>query len=92
MRASLIGGLTGCLALSIASFTYGGFLGLFFLAVRGKTTSRAAAIGFLAGVGVMVFVVLGTKLAWPLYTLAGSLVTVVVAWAATALEGRTQPA
>ena len=37
----------------------------------------AAAIGFLAGVGVMVFIVLGTKLAWPLYTLAGSLLMLI---------------
>jgi len=80
------------LALSIASFTYGGFLGLFFLAVRGKTSSRSAAIGFLAGVGVMVFVVLGTKLAWPLYTLAGSLVTVAVAWTVSAVGGRARTA
>jgi Na+/proline symporter len=80
------------LALSIASFTYGGFLGLFFLAVRGKTTSRAAAIGFLTGVGAMVFVVLGTKLAWPLYTLTGGLITVAVAWTASAVEGRARPA
>jgi SSS family transporter len=80
------------LALSIASFTYGGFLGLFLLAVRGKTSSRAATIGFLCGVGAMVFVVLGTKLAWPFYTLAGSLVTVAVATAASALEGRGRTA
>ncbi len=80
------------LALSIASFTYGGFLGLFFLAARGKTTSRAAAIGFLTGVGAMVFVVLGTKLAWPLYTLTGSLVTVAVATIASAAEGRGRAA
>jgi SSS family transporter len=74
------------LALSIASFTYGGFLGLFFLAVRGRTTSRAAGIGFVAGVAAMVFVVFGTTLAWPFYTLAGSLVTVAVARIASFAE------
>jgi len=79
------------LALSIASFTYGGFLGLFFLAVRGRTTARAAAAGFLTGVGVMVFVVLGTKLAWPLYTLAGGLVTVAVALAVHAATAGRPP-
>ncbi len=78
------------LALSIASFTYGGFLGLFLLAVRGRVGARAAGIGFVAGVGVMVWVVLGTKLAWPFYTLAGSLVTVAVAAAATAVERRAR--
>jgi len=67
------------LALSIASFTYGSFLGLFLLAVRGRTSRRAATAGFLAGVLVMVLVVFGTKLAWPLYTLAGSLATLFVA-------------
>jgi SSS family transporter len=75
------------LALSIASFTYGGFLGLFFLAVRGRSSRRAATAGFLAGVGVMVYVVFGTKLAWPFYTLAGSLVTVTVALALDGLWG-----
>lgn len=76
------------LALSIASFTYGGFLGLFLLAVRGRTPPRAAAVGFVAGVAAMVFVVFGTKLAWPFYTLAGSLVTVAVAEAASFFERR----
>ena len=80
------------LALSIASFTYGGFLGLFFLAVRGKTTSRSAAIGFMSGVGVMVFVVLGTKLAWPLYRGARRLHIRWVSWISTALEERFRPA
>lgn len=76
------------LALSIASFTYGGFLGLFALALFGRTSARSAAIGFVAGVAAMVGVVLGTKLAWPFYTLAGSLVTVAVATVASAVEGR----
>jgi hypothetical protein len=40
----------------------------------------------------MVFVVLGTKLAWPLYTLAGSLATVAVATIASVVEGRGRPA
>lgn len=80
------------LALSIASFTYGGFLGLFFLALWGRTSARSAGAGFVAGVAAMVFVVFGTKLAWPFYTLAGSLVTVAVARAASALEGRSRAA
>lgn len=79
------------LALSIASFTYGGFLGLFLLAVRGRTAPRAAAVGFVAGVAAMVFVVFGTKLAWPFYTLAGSLVTVAVAEATSLLSRRAEP-
>lgn len=78
------------LALSIASFTYGGFLGLFALALWGRTSQRAAGIGFVAGVTAMVFVVFGTKLAWPFYTLAGSLVTVGVARAASLLERRAE--
>jgi len=74
------------LALSIASFTYGSFLGLFLLAARGRTSRRAAAAGFLAGVFVMVFVVFGTPLAWPLYTLVGSLATLLVALAVDRLR------
>ena len=74
------------LALSIASFTYGGFLGLFALALFGRTSARSAGIGFVAGVVAMVGIVFGTKLAWPFYTLAGSLATVAVARAASLLE------
>jgi Na+/proline symporter len=65
------------LALSIASFTYGGLLGTFFLGVLFKKPQLRHAIpAFLAGIGVMVYVILGTRIAWTWYTLIGASVTV----------------
>ncbi|MFQ3599384.1 MAG: sodium:solute symporter [Chloroherpetonaceae bacterium] len=67
-------------ALSIASFTYGGLLGVFLLAMFFKRVSPLGAIvGFSASVLVMVFVMTQTKLAWTLYTLIGSTTAIVVA-------------
>ncbi|HPZ99250.1 MAG TPA: sodium:solute symporter [Phycisphaerae bacterium] len=65
------------LALSIASFTYGGLLGTFFLGVLFKKPQLRHAIpAFLAGIGVMLYVILGTPIAWTWYTLIGASVTV----------------
>lgn len=66
------------LALSIASFTYGGLLGTFFLGVLFTGPQlRHAVPAFLAGIAVMVYVILGTSIAWTWYTLIGATVTVV---------------
>ncbi len=67
-------------ALSIASFTYGGLLGVFLLAMFFRRVSPLGAIvGFSASVLVMAFVMTQTKLAWTLYTLIGSTTAIVVA-------------
>ncbi|NTV45871.1 MAG: hypothetical protein HGB11_04985 [Chlorobiales bacterium] len=66
-------------ALSIASFTYGGLLGIFILGIFfEKVGQNAAIIGFIASVIVMTLIVTETKLAWTLYTIVGSLVAVFV--------------
>lgn len=65
------------LALSIASFTYGGLLGTFFLGVLFKGPQIKEAIpAFLTGIAVMIYVILFTSVAWTWYTLIGSFVTV----------------
>ncbi len=65
------------LALSIASFTYGGLLGTFFLGVLfTKPQLRHAIPAFIAGIVVMVYVILFTSIAWTWYTLIGSGVTI----------------
>ena len=65
------------LALSIASFTYGGLLGTFFLGVLfTKPQLRHAIPAFIAGIVVMVYIILFTSIAWTWYTLIGSAVTV----------------
>lgn len=66
------------LALSIASFTYGGLLGTFFLGVLFTRPQLHHAVpALLAGIAVMVYVILGTSIAWTWYTLIGATVTVV---------------
>lgn len=67
------------LALSIASFTYGGLLGTFLLGVLFKQTAqRDALIAFASGIIVMVGVIYFTNIAWTFYTVIGSVTTVAV--------------
>ncbi len=67
------------LALSIASFTYGGLLGLFVLGLLpARIQPSAAAIGFFSGIVGNGLVILLTPLAWTWYTLSGALITVAV--------------
>jgi SSS family transporter len=65
------------LGLGIASYTYGGLLGAFFLGILTKKLRRRdAIIGFFTGLIALIFLVTGSTLAWPLYTLVGSLIVV----------------
>lgn len=67
------------LGLTIASFTYGGLLGAFFLGVLSKKVSETAAIvGMAAGIGVMIFVIGFTPIAWPWYVGIGCSITLLV--------------
>jgi len=77
------------LGLGIASYTYGGLLGAFLLGMFfEKPNSKDALIGFFAGLIVLLFMVKGPiqeilpgdglAIAWPLYTLVGSLVVISV--------------
>jgi solute:Na+ symporter, SSS family len=66
------------LALSIASFTYGGLLGTFFLGVLFRDPGLKEAIpAFACGILVMIYIILFTSVAWTWYTLIGSMVTVI---------------
>lgn len=66
-------------ALSIASYTYGGLLGVFLLGLfYKKAAQRDALIGFFTALVAMLFLIHFVKLAWPLYTLVGSLTAVIV--------------
>jgi SSS family solute:Na+ symporter len=67
------------LALSIASYTYGGLLGLFVLSLLPmRFRPAAAALGFFAGIAGNGLVILFTSLAWTWYTLTGALITIAV--------------
>jgi len=85
------------LALSIASYTYGGLLGLFILTLLPRRfSSRAAAIGFIAGIVGNGAVILFTPLAWTWYTISGCILTLVAAFITDHLfrgtSGRAQSA
>ncbi len=67
------------LGLKIASFTYGGLLGTFFLGLLFKrTTQRDAFAGFIAGIISMILVLTYTKIDFTWHTLIGCLVTIAV--------------
>ena len=66
-------------ALGIASYTYGGLLGTFLLGLFFKQVSqRDAIIGFISALVVMTVVIQTIQIAWPLYTIVGSLTTILV--------------
>ena len=72
------------MALSIASLINGPILGVFLVGTLLKRVSQTPAlIGMLVSLGSMLYVFLGTKIAWTWYVLLGSLITFVVAWVAS---------
>lgn len=76
------------LALSIASFTYGGLLGTFLLGVLFKRPSQEDALaGFVGGILVMVTVISLHVVAWTWYTIIGVLATIVIGWGLGKLGG-----
>ena len=74
------------LALSIASFTYGGLLGTFILGVLFRKPQIKHAIpAFLTGIAVMIYIILFTSIAWTWYTLIGTMATVLTGLVLTKL-------
>ncbi|HTY38537.1 MAG TPA: sodium:solute symporter [Bacteroidota bacterium] len=67
------------LALSIASFTYGGLLGTFLLGVLfKKPTQEDALAGFVAGIFIMITVIALKLVAWTWFTCVGVAATLLV--------------
>lgn len=67
------------LALSIASFTYGGLLGTFILGlINKKATQEDALAGFIGGIFIMITVISLQLVAWTWYTLVGVIATVTI--------------
>ncbi len=67
------------IALSIASFTYGGLLGTFLLGVLNKkATQEDALAGFVAGIFLMITVISLKLTAWTYYTLIGVSITLLI--------------
>jgi Na+/proline symporter len=60
-------------ALGIASYTYGGLLGVFLLGIFSKKANQQdAIIGFATALVMMTIVIQVVQVAWPLYTVIGS--------------------
>lgn len=67
------------LALSIASFTYGGLLGTFLLGIFFKRANRKNALaGFASSIVIMIIVISIKLVAWTWFTLIGVTVTLIV--------------
>lgn len=67
------------LALSIASFTYGGLLGTFMLGLFVKKAKQEDALaGFTAGIFIMITVISLNLVAWTWFTLVGVIATVLI--------------
>ena len=66
-------------ALYIASYTYGGLLGVFLIGMIDKRTKQIdAIIGFVTALIVMTVVIATLKIAWPLYTMVGATTVILV--------------
>lgn len=72
------------LALSVASLVNGPILGVFLVGTFLKRAEEKHALtGMLVSIGVMLYVLLGTKIAWTWYALLGSAITLTVAFIST---------
>ena len=66
------------IALSIASFTYGGLLGTFLLGIFVKKANQSSALfGFILGIITMIMVISFQLVAWTWYTLIGVIATII---------------
>lgn len=78
------------LALSIASFTYGGLLGTFLLGLFVKNAKQEDALaGFAAGIFIMVAVIALKLVAWTWFTLIGVSATLIVGGLLTAVTKKS---
>ncbi|HQU73509.1 MAG TPA: sodium:solute symporter, partial [Calditrichia bacterium] len=81
------GGTVVELALGIASYTYGGLLGSFLLGlVIPAAGQRDAIIAFVVALVTMTLLIRYVQIAWPLYTVVGSLTTILVGWISSKLR------
>jgi solute:Na+ symporter, SSS family len=79
------------LALSIASFTYGGLLGTFLLGILVKKARQEDALaGFVAGIFIMITVISLKLAAWTWFTLIGVLATLLIGGILSVLSNKEQ--
>jgi SSS family solute:Na+ symporter len=72
--------------LSIASLINGPILGVFLLGATRRGGKTAAFAGMLTGLAVVLYVAFATKVAWPWYTLVGSMTTLAVGSVVATIE------
>jgi len=78
------------LALSVASLINGPILGVFLVGTFLKNAKEIhALIAMAVSIVLMLYILLGTKIAWTWYALIGSLTTLLVAWLATLIIPKT---
>ncbi|NWF88241.1 MAG: sodium/solute symporter [Ignavibacteriaceae bacterium] len=76
------------LGLKIASITYGGLLGTFFLGILFKSIrQKEAYVGFLFGLAAMICILIFTKIDFTWHTLIGCMVTIIAGNLAYKLTG-----
>lgn len=79
------------IALAIASYTYGGLLGAFLLGLLYKKASQKDAIvGFFTALVVMTIVIRTVQIAWPLYTVVGSITAVITGIVSNMFTGQIE--
>jgi len=75
------------LALSIASFTYGGLLGTFLLGIIVKKAKQEDALAaFVAGIFIMITVISLKLVAWTWFTIIGVATTLFIGWVLTKIS------
>ena len=73
-------------ALSIASLINGPILGVFLLGSAKRGGPRSALVGMSAGLAAVLYLRFGTAVAWPWFTVVGSIVTLAVGASAARLD------
>jgi SSS family solute:Na+ symporter len=80
-------------ALSVASLINGPILGVFLLGSAKRGGPRSALIGMSCGLAAVLYLRFGTAVAWPWYTVVGSLITLIIGAAVARLDAEpAQPA
>jgi len=75
-------------ALSVASLINGPILGVFFLGATKRARTFSALAGMTAGIVAVMLVAFATKVAWPWYTVVGSVVTFSVGFVSSSRVSR----
>lgn len=77
------------IGLKIASFTYGGLLGTFFLGLLFKRTNQFDAFaGFIAGIAAMIIILTTTRVDFTWHTMIGCTATIIVGNLSAAIRTR----